>query len=71
MENPGRKFWLSVIWGASLVVVLLILLAFGIRETTVLCAWLAAFLGVPTQFSIANASIARAYAGAPSKDDGK
>lgn len=58
----GRKFWSAMIFGSALIVVLVVLLAYGVRSETVLIAWMAAFVAIPTQFSIANAAVTRAFA---------
>ena len=64
----GRKYWISVIWGTAMMAVLLVLLAFGVTSDVVLCAWMAAFVAIPVQFSLANASVTRAYAKAGEPD---
>jgi len=52
--KQGRKFWLALIWGATLVGVLIILLAKGVTSDAVIGAWLAAFVSIPVQFGITN-----------------
>jgi hypothetical protein len=70
MEKLGRKFWLAILWGVALVAVLVVFLSFKVHEPTIICAWLAAFVAIPTQFSVANASITKAFA-KTDQDDGK
>jgi hypothetical protein len=47
------------VWGAAMVGVLTLLLLLGVRSDVVIGAWLAAFVAIPTQFSITNAAITR------------
>jgi len=58
----GEKAKIAYVFGGAMLVVLVLLLVFGVRDTVLLAAWLAAFVAIPTQFSIANAAVTRKFA---------
>ena len=64
-KKKGRKFWLAVIWGIGMLVVLAMFLVFKIRSDVLLGAWLGAFVAIPIQFGVANAAITRKYLSLP------
>jgi hypothetical protein len=61
-EKMGEKFKTALVFGGAVMAAGVLLLAFGVRSDTVLIAWLATLAAIPTQFSIANASITRKFA---------
>ena len=61
-KKMGEKAKMAWVFGGAMIAVLVILLAFGVRDTTVLIAWLGSFVAIPTQFSIANAAVTRKFA---------